>query len=67
MSNLVRINSINPASPDRARPVSFNTVEFTMTEREAPRGNLLDLLFSITGVFPAPLLEALIARMEVGK
>mgnify|MGYP005757746165 CR=1 FL=1 len=38
-----------------------------MTEPVAPRGDLLDLLFSITGVFPAPLLEALIARMEAGK
>ena len=35
-----------------------------MPEREALRGDLLDLLFSVNGVFPGPVLEALIARME---
>jgi hypothetical protein len=49
--------------------VSLNPVEFTMPEREAaPRADFLDLLLSaMSGVFPGPVLEALIARMEGGR
>lgn len=56
----------NPASPDRARPVSFDEVEFTMPDRDAaPRADFLDLLLSaVTGMMPGQVLEALISRLE---
>ena len=59
----------NPASPDRARPVSFDEVEFTMPDRDtAPRADFLDLLMTaVSGVFPGQVLEALIARLEGSK
>jgi hypothetical protein len=54
--------------------VSFKPVEFTMPRPvltmpdPAPRGDFLDLLLSAAnGMFPAPVLEALIARLEAGK
>jgi hypothetical protein len=49
--------------------VSFNQVEFTMSRPQtAPRADFLDLLLSAAnGVFPGPVLEALIARMEAAK
>jgi hypothetical protein len=54
--------------------VSFNLVEFTMPRPDltlpgpAPRADFLDLLLSAAnGMFPGPVLEALIARMEAGK
>ena len=66
---LVGIYPRNPASPVRARPVSFKQVEFTMPDRDAaPRADFLDLLLSaMSGVFPGQVLEALIARLEVSK
>jgi hypothetical protein len=53
----------------RARPVSFNQVEFTMPQRDTARSaDFLDLfLTAATGVFPVQVLEALIARLEAGK
>ncbi len=59
----------NPASPDRARPVSFKQVEFTMPDRDAaPRADFLDLLLiAVTGMMPGAALEALIARLEASK
>jgi hypothetical protein len=38
-----------------------------MSDRRAPRGDLVELLSSANGLFPASLLEALIARLEAGK
>ena len=65
---------MNPASLFRASPVSFNQVEFTMPRPKlarselAPRNELLDMILSAAnGVFPGPVLESLIARLEVGK
>jgi hypothetical protein len=57
--------------------VSFNEVEFTMARYEdtrpqlarsalEPRTEVLDLILTAaSGVFPGPVLEALIARLEV--
>jgi hypothetical protein len=44
-------------------------VEFTMPERDTARGaDFLDLLLTAaSGLFPGPVLEALIARLEAGK
>jgi hypothetical protein len=44
-------------------------VEFTMRDREAARGaEYWDLIQLATkGLFPGPVLEALIARLEAGK
>ncbi|MFM7445416.1 MAG: hypothetical protein ACKO2N_16160 [Tabrizicola sp.] len=39
-------------------------LEDVMPERRAPFGEFLDLL-SVAAVFPGPVLEALIARLEV--
>ena len=54
--------------------MSFNLVEFTMpgpfltVPDPAPRGDFLDLMLSAAdGLFPAPVLEALRARLEAGK
>jgi hypothetical protein len=49
--------------------VSFNQVEFTMPRSDAaPRADFLDLMLSAaSGMFPGQILEALIARLEVGK
>lgn len=38
-----------------------------MPERQALRGDILELLFSAAGLFPGPALEALIARLEAGR
>ena len=38
-----------------------------MPERNALRGDILELLFSTAGLFPGPALEALIARLEAGR
>jgi hypothetical protein len=55
------------ASPVRARPVSVNMAEVIMSRHEAARGaGLMDLFAkAVTGIFPGPVLEALIARLEV--
>ena len=68
-SVLVRILIRNPASPDRARPVSFDEVEFTMPDRDpAPRADFLDLLMiALSGMMPGAALEALLARLEGAK
>jgi hypothetical protein len=49
--------------------VSFNEVEFTMPRPDpARRADFLEMILAAAnGVFPVPVLEALIARMEVGK
>jgi hypothetical protein len=49
--------------------VSFEQVEFTMPRPDpAPRADLFDLLLNAAnGMFPGPVLEALIARLEAGK
>ncbi len=57
--------------------MSFNLMEFAMTgpetthlevHREMPRADVIDLLLAaVQGVFPGPVLEALIGRMEAGK
>jgi hypothetical protein len=49
--------------------VSFEQVEFTMPlPGPAPRADFLDLLLSAAnGMFPGPMLEAMIARLEAGK
>ena len=57
--------------------MSFNLMEFAMTgpemmylgvPRDLPRADVIDLLLTaVQGVFPGPVLEALIARMEAGK
>lgn len=36
-----------------------------MPERRAPLGEVLELLSAAAGMFPGPVLEALIARLEV--
>ena len=68
-SVLVRILIRNPASPVRARPVSFDEVEFTMPDRDpAPRADFLDLLMiALSGMMPGAALEALLARLEGAK
>lgn len=53
----------------RARPVSCHQMRLTMSRRDAVAAtDLLDLLLhAMSGVFPGPVIEALIARMEAGK
>lgn len=56
-----------------AKPARFGSarcvdhLEVIMPERNALRGDILELLFSTAGVFPCAALEALIARLEVGR
>jgi hypothetical protein len=38
-----------------------------MPERRAPWGDLFELLVPAAGMFPGAVLEALIARLEVGR
>jgi len=49
--------------------VSFKLVEFTMPRPDpAARAEFLDLFKAAAqGVFPGPMLEAMIARLEAGK
>ena len=49
--------------------MQVNLAEFTMSQRDAARGaDFLDLMVqAVTGLFPGPALEALIARLEVRK
>jgi hypothetical protein len=44
-------------------------MEFTMPDREAAReADFMDLILTATkGLFPGPVLEALIARLEAAK
>jgi hypothetical protein len=60
----------NPSQPaiGHARCPS-DQVEFTMPERDAvPGAEVLELLLgAVAGVFPGPVLEALIARLEGAK
>jgi hypothetical protein len=57
------------ASRVSGTPGVLQSVEFTMPEREpARRADFLDLLSqAMHGVFPGPMLEALIARLEVAR
>jgi hypothetical protein len=67
-SNLLKIFSLpQPAGLPSGAPGVPNQVECTMRDdRRARPGDLLDLFrIAATGVFPGPILEALIARMEV--
>jgi hypothetical protein len=68
VSDLLRICA-EPSQPGSGTPGVLQTVEFTMTKRDAaPRGDLLDLFRRASlGVFPGPALEALIGRLEAGK
>lgn len=49
--------------------MSFNLVEFAMPRPDTvPGADILEqLLIAAAGVFPGPVLEAVIARLEAGK
>lgn len=49
--------------------MSVNLAEFTMPRRDAAReAGFLELMSeAMAGLFPGPVLEALIARLEAGK
>jgi hypothetical protein len=72
-SILLRIpEEAQPALPQGAPGVTFERVRFTMPDTTAaPRVSAPDVLESlraaVTGVFPGPAIEALIARLEAGK